>query len=147
MNSTENQILFLMCDDQLDLVLRSDCPRTFVHHAHYFEDLADRDFNGFYDFLRDSSRHVLGVSFLASALPEFLLDRVRPLPYVELVNSTSLRIFFTEERSFDPSISMDQYFGENRIYRSAAGGVALSFSLALLASSEIRSIPARVAQT
>lgn len=137
----EGAILFLACSQSLDVFFGNDFPRTFVRDEQHFEDLDDRDFNGFYDFLRDDSRRVLGVRFLPSAPPEFLLDSLKSLPYVERGLSTELRIFFSQERKFDPSISVDQYFGENRIYCSTTGRIALSFSLAPLNVSEVRSIP------
>ena len=142
MGPEQNPILLLVCDDYLDLVIGRDCPRVFLHKGQQFEDFADRDFNGFYDFLRDNSGRVLGVSFSPSAPPAFLLEGLRALPYIEIAYSTTVRICFGRERNFDLSISMDQYYGENRIYRSSAGRIALSFSLAPLALSEIHSIPA-----
>lgn len=142
MGPMENRVLLLICNERPDLILRDDCPVTFVHRGEQFQDAADRDFNGFYDFLRDNSRTVLGINFSASDLPRFLVDGVRSLPYVEIPYSTTLRVFFGKDRNFSQSLSEDQHFGENRIYRSPVGRVALSFGLAPLGPAEIRSISA-----
>jgi len=142
MSLTENPVLLLILSAKPGLLLAKGCPRTFVHNGENFQDTDDQDFNGFYDFLRDDSRHVLGISFSPPALHGFLMDCVRSLPYVEVPCSTTLRIFFREERNFNPSISMDQYFGDNRIYRSPGARVALSFGLTPLGLAEISSISA-----
>ena len=65
-----------------------------------------------------------------SLLQKFLMDSLRSFSYVQPVDSTILRTFFGHDRKFNSSISVDQYFGENRIYRATSEKVALSFSLA-----------------
>lgn len=136
-----HQTLLLVFDERLDLVVKDSCPLSFVHDSHFFENIRGQDFNGFYDFLRDDSGRVLGISFSVFPAAEFLLDSLRAFSYVQCVDPTVLRIFFGRDRDFNPSNSIDQYFGENRVYRSTSGKVALSFSLAPLAPSEVGSIP------
>lgn len=138
-----HRILLLICDERLGLVVRDSCPLSFLHDGEFFRNLGGQDFNGFYDFLRDDSGRILGTSLSVFPTAEFLLDTLRSRSYVEVANPTILRIFFAKERNFEPSISVDQYFGENRIYRSTSGRIALSLSLATLTPAEIRSIPGR----
>jgi hypothetical protein len=137
-----HQTLLLVCDERLDLAVKDSCPLSFVHNSHHFKNIRGQDFNGFYDFLRNNSANILGISFSVFPGAEFLLDSFRSFSYVQPVDSTILRIFFGQDRNFSPSISIDQYFGENRVYRATSGKIALSFSLAPLAPSEARSIPA-----
>lgn len=139
-----HRLLLLMCDERLGLVVRDSCPLSFLQDGEFFRSLRGVDFNGFYDFLRDNSGRILGTSLSVFPAAELLLDTLRPFSYVEVVNPTILRIFFGQDRNFDPSISIDQYFGDNRIYRSTSGRTALSLSLAPLTPSEIRSIPGSV---
>lgn len=140
---TEHRILLLICDEPLDLVVMDSCPLSFRHHGEFFRNLRGQDFNGFYDFLRNNSGRILGTSLSVFPAAEFLLDTLRSRSYVEVASPTILRIFFAQERNFEPSTSVDQYFGEHRIYQSTSGRIALSLSLATLTPSEIRSIPGR----
>ena len=59
----KHQTLLLICDERLDLAVTDSCPLFFDHNSHLFKNIRGQDFNGFYDFLRNDSGPILGVSF------------------------------------------------------------------------------------
>ena len=103
---------------------------------------------GFYDWLRDG-RAIRGVRFCPLGPAEALIERVRSLPYVSVVEAGSMEISFGPERRFDAESSQDQAFGANRVYGADNGDLAVSFSLFELDADEVASIarsPAEWAQ-
>ena len=48
-----------------------------------------------------------------------------------------LLIFWGEDRDFDPTLSSDQYFGDNAVYRGRdSGKIAIAFAIDLLSPAE-----------
>ena len=117
----------------------------FVAGEEHFRELVGGSHIGFYDFLRNPSGSVVGIRFLPSGEAEDVLKEAalegRNLHFVQDGLLEAFLILLDETLLFDPEISCDQYFGDNRIYRAGLSNqVAISFSLDPLSSEERKSL-------
>ena len=100
--------------------------------------------NGFYDFLRTQTGAVIGVRFTPDADASLALEAVpegQGFRRVVEGKLTALLITWAPGEDFDPELSMDQYFGNNVIYRAAASGtLAIGFAVDPLSLEEIASL-------
>ncbi len=106
----------------------------------HFEDVGLGVLNGFYDFLRSSGGAIIGIRYLPYPDAEFVLNEVSQGAGLRVANEASegiLLIFWGGDQTFDPSMSADQYFGDNTVYRSKnTGRLALSFGIDTLTAAE-----------
>lgn len=124
--------------DTLIVVLAPERPVVFVaavgdafeHDGRCYRDAGLGNFSGFYDWLRDAGGSVIGVRYLPFEASRAVCDAVVTFPYVDVTaNHSSLAVFFSAERAFDPASSDDQAFGGNRVFVAADGAYALTFDL------------------
>ena len=103
---------------------------AFERDRRSYRDTGLGDFTGFYDWLRDPAGGVIGVRYLPFEASHAVCDTVRTFPYVEVATDcSSLAIFFSSKRAFDPASSGDQAFGGNRVFAAEDGTYALTFDL------------------
>jgi hypothetical protein len=117
---------------------------AFEDGADRFEDIGLGVLNGFYDFLRESGGGIIGIRFMPYPDAEFLLTSVRGSHRLRVARQGlqgTLTIYFGDDVAFDSSVSIDQYFGDNAIYRSLeTGRFAISFGLDTLSPAETASL-------
>lgn len=111
------------------LLLLSSEKEAFGWNGHEFQDVGIDTFFGFYDWLRTTDEKIIGVRMIFSAGEvDFLIPKLAKPQYVEwTLGSTAIEIFFTDEKTYSPSLSADQGFFGNRIYKSDDGTYAMSF--------------------
>ena len=126
----EGDCLIVMLRKELVLAAASQCPNeVFVCQGARYIDQGYGDFTGFYDWLRTAGGLVIGVRYYPVQEVEFLCTLTEPLPYVEIDPQTRiLTLYFSEDRGVEPSISADQDFGDNKVYKSETGEYGLSFN-------------------
>jgi hypothetical protein len=122
--------LVVVCTDEIATAVVPCCPeRSFVFENDFYEDQGFGDFTGFYDWLRNAEGRVIGVRYLPADELEFLCNAIAQLPYVVVdPQINSIELYFSDDRSIDESVSNDQEFGDNRLFKSASGTFALSFN-------------------
>ncbi len=95
---------------------------------------------GFYDWLRDSDKNVLGVRYWPFKECEYVIERLEKLWYVKPNFPRDLEIYFSDRRSFDPKLSNDQDFVYDAIFRSDNGEIALGFGIESLTEADLMSL-------
>ena len=123
--------LIVVFRDTLALSVAPSCPEaSFEYDNVAYEDQGFGDFTGFYDWLRNRERSVIGVRYLPADELDFLCNAVEGLPYASVDwRIRSIELYFSESRNVDESISNDQAFGDNRLFKSATGTFCLSFNV------------------
>lgn len=136
--------LIVVLGEEIALVLTSEGPRdTFIYKNMCYVDQGYGDLAGFYDWLRNSEKHIIGVRYLPDDELNSLRIAITHLPYVLThTKQNGIEVYFSDERCFVESFSDDQDFGNNRVYRSETGRFALSFN----ADRAINSFSAEVAR-
>lgn len=121
--------LLVVLRPEVVLALAPQCPSDhFMLGGTRYEDLGQGDFLGFYDWLRDSEKRVIGVRHNIFDEFNFPYDAVFNLPYVLVdLKTKSIEMYFSDCRNIEESFSDDQCFSSNRMYKSNNGEVALSF--------------------
>jgi hypothetical protein len=110
---------------------------VFEHAGRRYRDAGFGDFTGFYDWLRRADGRVIGVRYLPFEASRGVGDAVAALPYVEVsADRSSLTIFFSADRAFEPAASGDQAFGGNRVFVTDDGAYALTFDAGSLDEAE-----------
>jgi hypothetical protein len=99
----------------------------FVCEGRYYRDSELGEWTGFYDWLRDADSNVLGVRYWLSSETEFLAGYAKDLPYVQIVPSQAVEIYFSGQRTINQSLSCDQDFLYDGIFRSDDGTYAIGF--------------------
>ncbi len=96
------------------------------------------DITGFYDWLRSRDGELLGIRCTSVKEEPDVLRGARGRSYARIASDEStLELFFSSARNFEPSLSADQAFGGNIIYASSAGEIALSFETYALNEAEL----------
>jgi len=125
--------LIVILAPERPIVFTSVIRDTFEHAGRRFRDAGLGDFTGFYDWLRDAAGGVIGVRYLPFEASQALCDAVAGFPYVDMTaDRSSLTVFFSDERAFDPASSGDQSFGRNRVFVASDGAFALTFDAGTL---------------
>ena len=110
----KNQYLLIELSEPPRVWLSSELPEnSFWLNKVQFFDSGSGDFCGFYDYLRDSRKRVLGVRFC---------------PFEELgFDRSEIKVFFSDERDFVEQYSDDQSFCDNSLFKSRQGALLLTF--------------------
>lgn len=86
------------------------------------------DMNGFYDWLRNHDKKVIGVRMIPTA-NEPLYRTLKDCSYVDWNEAhDSFTIFFSTEREYMDEYSADQDFGNNKLLRSMSDTYMISFN-------------------
>jgi hypothetical protein len=106
-----------------------------------FEDTGLAQHNGFYDFLRARSGAIIGVRyepFGDAALVLKTVPETEGLKYHAGGKLGELILIWGPGKEFDPDTSVDQYFGNNIIYRGKPSGtLAVGFAIDPLSPQEV----------
>lgn len=95
-----------------------------------FNRICEYDSNGFYDWLRQSSGSIIGVRYFIFEEYLNISDELRALTSVEAYpNDPCFYLFLGEERDYEESLSADQLFYGDYVYRSDDGTLGMSFEL------------------
>ena len=105
-----------------------------------YSDTGLGEWTGFYDWLRDGERSVVGVRYWTFDYTAFLIERTRNLAYVVSDPKGFLEIYFSPRRAIEPGLSADQEFLYDPLFRSATGEHAIGFAMDSLSGPERESI-------
>lgn len=95
---------------------------------------------GFYDFLRDRQKEIIGLRF-SPFEHQPLLDYVLPWNYTYVDRKRSyLEIYFREHRGFVVPGTAEQAFGNDAVWRNEAGTYALQVGTDALTQREVDSL-------
>ena len=121
--------LIVVCMNEIILVHAPQCPKdSFTYDNTTFRNQGFGDFTGFYDWLRNKDGEVIGVRYLPVDELKFLWHALANLPYVKVNQKIkSIEFYFSNDRTVDESVSDDQDFGSNSVYKSDDGIFAISF--------------------
>jgi hypothetical protein len=126
MTSPQYDRLFVAFDKQPILFLSNRSAKVKVDSTEYLQ-VTDYDWTGFFDWLRSASEEVIGVRYCPFEEFRFVFKAAREVPNVLVTGNSAVEVYFGENRQVDPSNSCDQDFGENEVYRSRDGKVAIAF--------------------
>ena len=79
----------------------------------FYEDIGKGDWNGFYDWLRDENKKVIGIRYWPYRERKFIIEAIHGYPYVETEAEKCSKIFFSSARVFVEELSADQEFGND----------------------------------
>lgn len=135
------QCLAVVLRRGLTLALVRDHPRQeLVLDGIRYKDGGYGDWTGFYDWLRDLERRVIGVRYWPDDTA-FILDVVQGFSYAFVPeNRFYLEIYFSDDHDFDKEESKDQDFLYDKVFLSDAGEHVLVFDTSLLTSAEVDEI-------
>lgn len=97
---------------------------------------------GFYDWLRDRDRKVLGVRLWPFDLAYPTLAECKHLEYIEVEPDKNVAIYFVPEAQVVPAFSCDQDFLYSALFRSQGDDIAIAFGLENLNARELGSLSA-----
>jgi hypothetical protein len=98
------------------------------------------EWTGFYDWLRNADRELVGVRYWPFETTEFVISRASELSYVKRHERSYLEIFFANERDLKPELSKDQEFLYDPVYLSASGACAIAFATDGLSQDDYQSL-------
>jgi hypothetical protein len=140
-NTQSRECLLVMLQPQIALARIRPWPLPgFVCEGQHYRDAGFGEWTEFYDWLRDSDSNVLGVRYWLSSETEFLAHQARELSYVHLDALRCIEIYFSERREVDQSLSSDQDFLYDAIFRSDDGQYAIGFGVGELNEAELSSL-------
>ncbi len=111
-----------------------------------YHDAAFGNWTGFYDWLRDAQGNLLGVRYTPFDETEFLTEQMKGLAYVKSDPPRHLEIYFSNRREFDATLSCDQEFLYDAVFRSDDGEYAIGFGMEELNESNLRGLETRGAE-
>lgn len=85
------------------------------------------EWHGFYDWLRNDTRMIIGVRFWPFDEAEFLLKVYPNSPRLLIDPSGAILIFFGPETGYCDAISDDQEFEYSAVYRTRQGEYSIAF--------------------
>lgn len=134
--------LLLALRHELECAISERPPGNSVIMGHKaYADLDHGDWLGFYDWLRNSHGHILGVRFWPFEDVEgILLDVSIANNYITILPNKGLEIFFSQNKNYEARISGDQDFSFSKVYRSRDGYYALAFGMLDLPAQEVSSV-------
>lgn len=124
------QTLLLVLKDELKIVLASCCPeKSFMIDDICYFDLGWGDFIGFFDWLRNKEEQIIGVRINTWAEFDIPYKKFEKLKYVSIDTQMKISFYFSDDKLIQESISGDQDFRSNRVYKSVDGNYAISFRM------------------
>lgn len=140
-SSTRRPCLLVILRPRLTLAKDIRWPlKGFVIGSKRYHDAAFGNWTGFYDWLRDAQGNLLGVRYTPSDQTEFLTEQLKGLAYVKSDPSRHLEIYFSDRREFDDTLSCDQEFLYDAVFRSDDGEYAIGFGMEELNDSNLRGL-------
>ncbi len=127
--------LFIVLDPKIRVFISSDLSedeKTVLYDSNEFKEIPIGHCNGFYDWLRNFSGHIIGVRYFPFEDSNFLLNEVIHLNYSKIDKvKGNMDIYFVDAEHclIDEDISDDQKFGDNRIFKSSEGKLLLTFEV------------------
>jgi hypothetical protein len=138
--STERRCLVVVLRPRLTLIKNLIWPiKGFVLDNERFEDAGFGEWTGFYDWLRNSDRTLLGVRYWVENETGFLVNYTKELPYVA-ANEQQIEIYFVSGSTPEPRFSADQEFLYDAVFRSVSGEYAIAFGMEELTEEDLNSL-------
>ena len=98
---------------------------ALLQNAQQFKDTGLGDWTGFYDWLRNPARKIIGVRYWPFENAQFILDSYTQTPNVQIDPRKGLLVFFGSQTEYRENISGDQDFAEARVLVNSIGEHAL----------------------
>jgi hypothetical protein len=138
-----NQCLVIVFKPQLTLAFVDGHPTDeLLLGGVRYRDAGYGEWTGFYDWLRDKKRRVIGVRYWLDDAP-FLLDILDSFPYVAIPdNKFFVEVYFSKSRAVAKKESHDQDFLFDKIFIAGNGEFAIAFDTSLLTPDQVKDIRA-----
>ncbi len=108
-----------------------------------FEDAGAGDTNGFYDFLRLPQGEFIGLRFTPFVEFSSICDLATPGPGLRITGNSptvSVELFWGARFDYDKTLSVDQFFDCNYIFKSSSKRYAVTFGFLHLPEKEIEGL-------
>jgi hypothetical protein len=102
-----------------------------------YQDAGFGNWTDFYDWLRSSDSTLLGVRYWLRDDLRFLGESVESRDYVKVEAGRQIEVYFSEERQVDETLSCDQEFLYDAVFRSSDGTYAIGFGMEGLTDADI----------
>ncbi|MBI4854830.1 MAG: hypothetical protein HY819_23780 [Acidobacteria bacterium] len=138
-----SNILVVLLFVKPKLLILEDCPKTFSVDNIKYQDIYNSDWTGFYDWKRDLTGNIIGVTHFTFTDYDFTKCIRTPLENslnVSFQEGSIIDIYFSTKILSEVDTSGEQLFGDNRIYISDKGNYAISFVLSYLTDDELHSL-------
>jgi len=133
--------LLIVLRPQLTLSRSSFRPcGQFLLDDKLFRDAGEGDWTGFYDWLRDENANLLGVRHWPFENTEFLITLVEKLSYARVQPKHSFEVFFSQQRKVCDSLSCDQDFLYNPVFKADDGDCAVAYGIEDLTQANIEQL-------
>jgi hypothetical protein len=99
---------------------------------------------GFYDWLRDQEKRIIGVRFFPFEQAEFLLRLPDLGEWIQTDQQKTLLCFFTSGRNYVDTLSADQDFEEARILKDSSGHYAILLGCSGMTDEERTQFPSAI---
>jgi hypothetical protein len=147
------EIIAIIFEQELTMMINSigdeDIPNLL--YSEEYSVVANNDWTGFYDWLRNSEKKIIGIRYCPFEETEFICSIARELPYsIVSKKNTWVEFYFSKDREYVSEFSADQQFTGNWILRSPSGKYAITFRIDIMNESDrqqILSIPAHWVET
>jgi len=139
MTSPQYDRLFVAFEKRAILFLSNRSAKVKVDSTEYLQ-VTDYDWTGFFDWLRSASEEVIGVRYCPDEEFRFVFKAVRDIPNVLVTDNWAVEVYFGNDHQFESLNSCDQDFGENEVYRSRDGKVAIAFGTSHLDEAERKTL-------
>lgn len=134
--------IFAALDEPLTLhLLKEDASHVQLGGREYRDIFkwGDQNFLGFYDWLRNAERAILGVSLILHDGRELLSQVIPPRKYIEWDSEYVFEVRF-REGNVDRDISADQEFSVSRCLVAENSHIALIFDASALSEAQLRDL-------
>jgi hypothetical protein len=139
MTPVDSPVLFVSLQDKPELYVISDPAgrEVLLGGSQY---LLVNSEAGFYDFLRDGDKAIIGLRF-SPFQHSSVLDYALPLSYTYVNRERDyVEIYFRGHRGLSVPGSAEQAFGDDRIWRNSVGVYALQVGTTTLTQGELESL-------
>ncbi|ETW96940.1 MAG: hypothetical protein ETSY1_24585 [Candidatus Entotheonella factor] len=133
----ETLLIFLKSHPELSLYPDFP-PKTFRFGEDTFHQVKTDRWQGFYDWLRDETENIIGLRYWLFEKIDPRLPLLTSLPYINSDQEEGfIEIYFFDSRSYVQANSDDQDFGNQGIFLSDQGLIALAFDISTFTKAEL----------
>ena len=130
--------LLIIFRPKLTLAFSETESTTVLHLGNQvYTDSIKQHLIGFYDWLRNDSKELVGVDFLVRKAP-YLEEELRRFPYVNTLPFPYIEVQFTNEQTHVEKYSSIQDFIEYRILKSVNGEYVIAFGTYFLDDNDLK---------
>lgn len=129
--------LLVVLKPRLTLARSASWPlKNFTLDEKRYVDAGYGEWTGFYDWLRDSEKRLIGVRYWPNEDGNLFLDKIRKLSYAQEGPVKSIEIYFGNNRNAHEKFSSDQDLVYDAVFLAEDGELAIAFEMGSLAESD-----------